>query len=98
MGIIFMMKVVGKSVSLLVVVKFLCFKISCVGNWVLFVVLDFGVVVIKEIYSYIELVDNNLKMFFSKKSRCFKDSMYIFWIRKVDVMFIYVYCVNNKND
>lgn len=97
-GIISMTKVAGKSASLSAAVKLSCFKISCVGNWVPFVVLDLGAAVTKETYSHIELVDNNLKTPFSKKSRRFKDSMYISRTRKVDVTFTHVHCANNKND
>ncbi|PFX30689.1 uncharacterized protein LOC111323175 [Stylophora pistillata] len=97
-GLISIMERATKSTKQSGPVQISCYKISCVGNWVPFVVLELKAAVTKETYSHIELVDNNLQTPFSSKSRRFKDSMYISRTRKVDVTFTHMHCANNKND
>lgn len=76
-----------------------CHNVSCVGNWVPFVVLDLPAAITKEIYSHVELLNNNMKTpSGTKKKGRFKDSMYISRAKKTNARFVNVHCVNNSND
>ena len=79
-------------------VQMSCHNVSCVENWVPFVVLELANAVTKETYSHIELSNNNLETPSGTRKKHLKDSMYISRTKKVNVNFIDVHCANNSND
>lgn len=93
-GLIFIVINVRKFVGLMCVQIF-CQEVICIGNWVFFVVLDLFILVIKEIYNCVKLLNNSVEFIVNMKNECFKDSMYIFSVRKFIVKFVDLCCVNN---
>lgn len=82
----------------LVRVEISCQNVSCVRNWAPFVVLDVPTAETKEMYSRVELLNNDMKKPSDTVNKHFKDSMYMARVRKTNAQFVNLRCANNTSD
>lgn len=70
----------------------------CMRNIMLFLILDVFIVMIKELYINVKILNNSFFNLYNKDKRYFIDGMYIFRVGKFDVSFVNFICVNNSNN